>query len=72
MSDLNLLINVLIILDPIIVDTQIQMTSAQWNENGSILAVCGMKNSLNEKESNQVIFYSAYGVVSLILIIDLL
>lgn len=38
------------------------MTSAQWNENGSILAVCGMKNSINEKESNQVIFYSAFGV----------
>ena len=65
-----MIINVIIILDPTIVDTQIQMTSAQWNENGSILAVCGMKNSINEKESNQVIFYSAYGVVSLFVIYD--
>lgn len=46
---------------PVIVDAGIQITCSQWNENGSILAICGMKNSINEKETNQVIFYSAYG-----------
>lgn len=49
----------------IIVDTGIQAAALMWNHDGTILATCGMKNSLNEKESNQVMFYSAYGIVSL-------
>uniref|UniRef100_A0A1B0CRZ4 Uncharacterized protein n=1 Tax=Lutzomyia longipalpis TaxID=7200 RepID=A0A1B0CRZ4_LUTLO len=47
---------------PIIVDTQMQAISCQWNHDGSILAVCGMKTSMADKESNQAMFYSAYGV----------
>ena len=46
---------------PTIIDAGIQITAGQWNETGTILGVCGMKNSVNEKETNQVIFYSAYG-----------
>ncbi|XP_059622220.1 WD repeat-containing protein 35 [Phlebotomus argentipes] len=47
---------------PIIVDTQMQAISCQWNHDGAILAVCGMKSSGSDKESNQAMFYSAYGV----------
>lgn len=46
---------------PIIVDAAIQITAGHWNENGTILGVCGMKNSMSDKENNQVIFYSAFG-----------
>jgi WD repeat-containing protein 35 len=46
---------------PIVIDANIQITSSQWNENGTILAITGMKNVLNEKEANQVMFFSPYG-----------
>ncbi|KAG5677812.1 hypothetical protein PVAND_007539 [Polypedilum vanderplanki] len=46
---------------PIIIDANLQITCSQWNDSGTILAVCGIKNSLNEKDSNQVMFFSAYG-----------
>lgn len=44
---------------PVIIDANLQITCSSWNENGTILAVCGMKNVLNEKETNQVMFFSA-------------
>lgn len=49
---------------PIIVDCGIQPVSCLWNHDGSILAVAGMKNSMSDKDINQVMFYSAFGVVS--------
>lgn len=49
---------------PIIIDTKLQATDCQWNHDGSVLAVCGMKQFGSEKDSNIVIFYSAFGVVS--------
>lgn len=36
-----------------------------WNHVGSVLAVCGTKTDVQNKESNTVMFYSAYGMVSL-------
>jgi WD repeat-containing protein 35 len=47
--------------NPIIIDAGLQITAAQWNETGTILGVCGMKNSMSDKETNQVIFFSAFG-----------
>lgn len=46
---------------PIMIDANLQITCSQWNETGTILAVCGMKNALNEKEINQVMFFNAFG-----------
>lgn len=40
--------------NPMIIDANLQITSSQWNDNGTILALCGMKNVMNEKECNQV------------------
>lgn len=49
---------------PIIIDTELQATDCQWNNDGSVLAVCGMKAYASDKDSNVVMFYSAFGVVS--------
>lgn len=46
---------------PIIIDAALQITASSWNENGTILGVCGMKNSSNDRENNQVMFFSATG-----------
>lgn len=46
---------------PTIIDATIQITASSWNENGTILGVCGMKNSSSDKENNQVMFFSAFG-----------
>lgn len=40
-----------------------QTVACSWNHDGSIIAACGMVMA-TEKESNQVSFYSAFGVVS--------
>lgn len=47
---------------PIIVDTQIQAVNCLWNHDGTILAICGMKNELDDRDSNLVLFYTAFGV----------
>lgn len=39
---------------PIIIDANMQVTASGWNENGTILGVCGMKGVSNDKENNQV------------------
>lgn len=49
---------------PIIVDTELQATDCQWNHDGSVLAICGMRTNGTEKENNVVLFYSPLGVVS--------
>lgn len=38
-----------------------QAIGCLWNHDGTILAVCGMKQSMSEKESNQVMFYTPFG-----------
>lgn len=54
----------LITLVPVIVDTQIQAVGCLWNHDGSVLAVCGIKTELEDsKESNVVMFFTAFGVV---------
>lgn len=35
-----------------------------WNRNGTILAVCGNKTDGSNTDSNVVMFYTAFGVVS--------
>lgn len=49
---------------PIIIDTQLQATDCQWNHDGSVLAVCGIRLYGSEKDTNQVMFYSPFGIVS--------
>lgn len=49
----------------IVVDTKIMAIDCLWNQEGSILAVCGYKTDLNNKDSNVVLFYTAFGVVSI-------
>jgi WD repeat-containing protein 35 len=47
---------------PIIIDAGIQITASQWNETGTILGICGMKNAgMTDKDVNQVLFYSSTG-----------
>lgn len=53
-----------LILVPIIVDTQIMAIGCLWNQDGSILAVCGNKTDASNNDSNVVMFYTAFGVVS--------
>jgi len=52
---------------PIIIDTQMQAISCLWNNDGTILGVCGIRNQniANDKETNQIMFFTPFGVVSL-------
>lgn len=45
-------------------DTKIMAVGCLWNHEGSILAVCGHKTDMSNKDSNVVMFYTAFGVVS--------
>lgn len=54
---------------PIIIDTKLQTTDCEWNHDGSVLAVCGMKTLGSEKDTNIVMFYSSFGVVCIMEII---
>ncbi|XP_067631669.1 WD repeat-containing protein 35 isoform X2 [Eurosta solidaginis] len=47
---------------PILIDTGMRDIDAEWNHDGSILAVCGtLIEYSSSKELNQVNFYSPYG-----------
>lgn len=49
---------------PIIIDTDMQAVDCLWNQDGSILAVCGIRPGAGiERESNVVIFYTPMGEV---------
>lgn len=50
---------------PFIIDTKIQAIHSEWNHDGSIVAVCG--GSQSDKDSNEVTFYSAFGVVRIVI-----
>lgn len=48
---------------PIIVDAGIQAVDCQWNHDGTIIAICGVKTSVVEKDMNLVKFYTANGTL---------
>ena len=58
------LINLSNIKEPVVLDCQIEIICAQWNHDGSILAIGGIQ-VLDDKESNICQFYSPWGQVSL-------
>ncbi|XP_063039587.1 WD repeat-containing protein 35 isoform X2 [Engraulis encrasicolus] len=48
--------------NPILLDTQMNVASIQWNHSGSVLAVAGcQKNITMDKEVNVVQFYTPFG-----------
>lgn len=49
---------------PIIINAQVHAVDCKWNHDGTILAICGIRLSSSERDSNMVVFYSPYGVVS--------
>lgn len=50
--------------DPILLDTQMNVASIQWNHYGSVLAVAGCQRSITmDKEVNTVQFYTPFGEV---------
>lgn len=54
-----------ILLDPVLIDTGMQVTQIAWNHTGSVLAVAGSQRALGqEKEVNVVQFYAPFGEVS--------
>ncbi|XP_011196664.1 WD repeat-containing protein 35 [Zeugodacus cucurbitae] len=47
---------------PVIIDTGMRNIDAEWNQDGSVLSVCGtLIDYSTSKESNQVNFYSPFG-----------
>lgn len=51
-------------LDPVLIDTGMQVTQIAWNHTGSVLAVAGSQRALGqEKEVNVVQFYAPFGEV---------
>lgn len=47
--------------EPVLLDTNVQITSAQWNHNGSVIAIVG---SSQDEATNVVHLYSPLGEVS--------
>jgi hypothetical protein len=52
---------------PILIDTGMTVVSAQWNHNGSVIAVAGRLQlaAAVDKDCNVVQFYTPFGEVSL-------
>ena len=49
---------------PVLIDTGIQIVKAQWNHNGSVLAVAGSQKAAGQdKDINVVQFYTPFGEV---------
>ncbi|CAK8696266.1 unnamed protein product [Clavelina lepadiformis] len=47
---------------PVLIDTKMHTVDAQWNDNGSILAIAGtLHMGQNEKDINMVQFFNAFG-----------
>ncbi|XP_055920136.1 WD repeat-containing protein 35 isoform X1 [Eupeodes corollae] len=46
---------------PVKFDTEMKNVDAQWNHDGTVLAICGIKVDPSSKEGNQVSFYSPHG-----------
>lgn len=51
--------------EPVLLDTRIHINWAQWNHNGSVIAIAGSAHDSAGKESSNVVhFYSPFGEVS--------
>ena len=50
-------------IEPIIMDCQMEIVCAQWNHDGSILAIGGIQVN-EDKESNIVQFFNPWGQVN--------
>lgn len=48
---------------PTIVNAGMQAVDCQWNHDGSVLAVCGIKSNVGEKDSNLVKFFLSNGTL---------
>ena len=49
---------------PVLIDTGMQIVKAQWNHNGSVLAVAGSQKAAGQdKDINVVQFYTPFGEV---------
>ena len=48
--------------EPVVIDCQMEIVCAQWNHDGSILAIGGIQ-VYDDKESNIVQFYTPWGNV---------
>ena len=49
---------------PVLIDTGMQIVKAQWNHNGSVLAVAGSQKAVGQdKDINVVQFYTPFGEV---------
>ncbi len=49
---------------PILIDTGMQIVQAQWNHNGSVMAVAGTQKAAGQdKDINVVQFYTPFGEV---------
>lgn len=54
------------ITDPVLLDTGMYATKCRWNHDGSILAIVGSTVLIGEnKETNVIQFFSAFGEVRL-------
>ena len=51
------------LIEPIIMDCQMEIVCAQWNHDGSILAIGGIQVN-EDKESNIVQFFNPWGQVT--------
>lgn len=52
-------------LDPVLIDTGMQVQQIAWNHTGSVLAVAGSQRAMGQdKEVNVVQFYAPFGEVS--------
>ena len=51
---------------PVLIDTGMAVVSAQWNHNGSVIAVAGnlQLTGNGEKDCNVVQFYTPFGEVN--------
>ncbi len=57
--------------DPVLIDTGMAVVNAQWNHDGTILAVAGsQKANAADKDINVVQFYTPFGEVTKHLLFD--
>ena len=50
--------------EPVVIDCQMQVVCAQWNHDGSVLAIGGIQ-VVEDKESNLVQFFNPWGHVNI-------
>lgn len=53
--------------DPVIIDTLMNVSSIQWNHSGNVLAIAGsLRNPGGDKDVNVLNFYTPFGEVKII------